>query len=560
MNQKTAIFEYSMVFMVFFVACSLRLYGLENRGLIYHDEGYYANAAKTPHYVFKWFTEDKELNPDISLSNYLQKFGCSNPVEKPGHIFLISHAFLVFGVSELVPLLSNAMWGICCIVLMFFFCRKRFGFTWTVFSTALLSVSFLHMHYSRSLLYVSGVFFSLLALHFYLLSWEKDCANRHKWLIIVGVLLGYAISIDQKILFYAGCIGLTEIYVNLYIHRSKITEIFKKCSVLLGGFALVSIIIELCFHVLYKISNLGTEKLTYFGQFFQRKINAIADSYTTDFTDLFFYPKMLFQIEGTPFTILLFCGLILFFIALIRNKKPIYFFSLLLWLFTLTFWTFRSGGHPSLKVLPTLLPTGAIIAGYPLSKTYEYFASNFKGLFPKVYLLVTLVAILIFGTVRAIPLMSTNNIYCEAVSAVCDEIRKNKTQIVISQQGSFSPIARFYFGLKVEKDISLSDHVIFEPLSVKRNDYLFASWHNYGKQKNLTNLLQYSTAAVELFKWPDTSVQGIPELCYYLRGGSVLQEYVLAPAEKYPNFRNLIVYSSASQCNDKPTACQDYSQ
>ena len=158
MYKPHRLFEWCLIAVVVLCAIFIRTYRIWDRGLINHDEGYYANSAKTPYYVVRWIFEDRELHENTSLRSFLESYGCSNPKDKPGHIFLLSLGFIAFGMRDVSPILTSAIFGILSVIWVYWFGRKRLGFTWTIFSMAILSVSFLHIHYSRSALYISSVF------------------------------------------------------------------------------------------------------------------------------------------------------------------------------------------------------------------------------------------------------------------------------------------------------------------------------------------------------------------------------------------------------------------
>lgn len=537
-------FEYSIILGILCSAGFLRLYNLETRGLIYHDEGYYANAAKTPYYVCKWFLKDKDLQKDVSLRKYLESFGCSNPKEKPGHIALLSLGFLFFGMNSTSPLLVSAFFGMLCVIWMYVFGRQRLGFAWTVFSMALLSVSFLHLHYSRSALYVSSVFFSFFIFHLYIWSVENKPPSKAKWMLLSGVLLGFCASVDQKIIFFAGCLVLTDIFIFFLRRRASFLIVAKRQLALFGGLLLSTFFIELIFQFLYRNLNIISEYPTYISYFFQSKINAISDSYTWSCSDIFFYPKALIVLEGVGFFVLLVAGLIIFAKKAFIDTRVIYIFSFMLWLITLCFWTVRSGNHPSVKVISVLLPTGALAAGYVLKVSYDFICGKVtNSVFQKIILTCILVAIFFSGFIRALPLLALKNVYGKAVSEVAQKLEFTGS-VVTFDQGAFTPLARFYFGLEAEGNPSLGKSIAFNQNSPQANNYFFSTWHNYHKEDNLNKLLIWSEQGKEILKIPDTSVRGLPPLLYYLRGGSVVQNGVTRPMAQYKNFSSVVVYES----------------
>ena len=97
-------------------------------------------------------------------------------------------------------------------------------------------------------------------------------------------------------------------------------------------------------------------------------------------------------------------------------------------------------------------------------------------------------------------------------------------------------------GTAVDRDPALGANVVFDRDTGRGSDYYFATWHNYGKEKNLETVLALSGRGLRVLELPDTSVRGLPLMLYYLRGGSVLRDRVLTPMERYEDFGNVVVY------------------
>lgn len=539
---KNSLLRWSIFVIVILAAGFLRFYNIQNRGLIRHDEGYYSNSAKTPYYVLKWFSKDKNLHEKTNLKDYLQSYGCSNPKDKPGHILLLSVGFLIFGMKEVSPLLISAILGISSVFWIYLFGRKRLGFTWSIFSMAILAVSYLHIYYSRSALYISSVFFSFLALHLYIWSIETKPLNQLKWMGLVGLVIAFCVSIDQKIIFFAACLVLTDVYTILVRGKKSFLLFLKRLMAYSGLFLIFTLFVDAIFKILYRHYGLSSEYPAYINYFFRSKVYAISDSYTWDFSDFLFYPKIIFSVEGIIFFVSVSFGMALFIRALRTEKQPLYVFCVLLWLLTLGFWTFRSGGHPSIKVILALLPTGAIMAGFAIKQLYEFLCRKIESpVLQRLILVLVLCCILTSGMVNAIPLLKLRNVYGIAVSNIALRLKQSGGHVLTFAQGSFSPLARFYFGLEIEKDRLLAEHVVFDEKSNKRNKYFFATWHSYGKEGSLKKILEHAEKGKEVLRLYDTSVSGLPPVMYLLRGGLVLKNYPLLMG-KYEDFEKVVVY------------------
>ncbi len=549
MKKRLLVNNYLILSLTILLAVFLRAYNLSGRGLIYHDEGYYANAAKTVYYSLEWIiTHEKDIKKrDYSTStiqDYLRIHGCSNPKDKPGHILILSLGFFLFGLKEYSPLIIGSFFGSLTVFWLYLFGKKRLGEMWTLFSIIFLAVSYLHLHYSRSALYIDSVFFAFLAMHLYLWSIDDNRLAQFKWMALLGLLTGFCFTMDQKSIFIVLTICATELFLFFVSPNRRYLILLGRLGSLSLFFTVFNIVVEGVFWLVFGFFLENPEYYqSYLSYFLGSKVRLLESSYVSNLSYVFFYPSMLFEIEGCIFSIFLGIGLICFIYSVFRTKDPLYFFCSFLWLASVTFWTVRSGGHPSVKVIPLLLPTGAIMAGYFFSRMNDYLINiGVKQTKCNVIVVLLMMTISSYGIINGYDLITIKNRYHYVSKQLKDYIKKNGGKINASQQGSFSPLAVFYLGLELEEDNSLMNNIVLHDEEGINTDYFFATWHNYGKAKNLALVKRSKEEGVEIIKVEDNVIKRLPRVLLNLRGGSVMIERVLNPLRKYPDFKYIVIY------------------
>ena len=541
--------ERILIILILMLGICLRTINITERGLLLADEGHYANVAKTPLYTLRWLLHKESIKTEeersTSLENYLRNHGCYISAAKPGHTFLLSFGYLLFGIHDYSPLLISVFWGITTLLLLYLVGKSLFNRKIALLSTLVLTISGIHIYYSKSALYVSGIFFSLLATYLYLLSHER---SKHPLLMIIlsGLTMGFAFTIDPKVGFIALSLFLSELF--LYI-KSKVLvnkHVLKRVLFLSLSIATPLLIVEGLYRLLYSVFNVKIEMGTYFDYLFWKTtvlVDSAEGAYYGKIVDILFYPKVFWKFEGPLVTLLLALGIVLFLIKFVRNLDIKYFIFPVQVLMTIFYWTYYTGGHPSIKVIPAILPSIALMSGFALVWCSKQLSSYFKNRTVAVnsFLAVVSAIVIVLGVVNSKEIIFLKTNYQKASEKTVEYIRKNGG-IVTSHQQNLGQIWAFYMNVAIEKYPETYEHIILDPDYEIQGDYVITDFRQYGKSEYLKKVLDVEKRMTPVVVLENNFVTKIDPLLLYLRGGSVMHNYVLIPSKKYLGFKYIRIY------------------
>jgi len=192
--------NYSYLFplaVILSIAAFFRIYNLSEQGIIFHDVG--TMLSKLSALTFY-------------LSDAPEKFTQLTYIEiKINWILLISMSQWLFHDTFMTAKFLSAILGILTVYLTFlfacvFFDSKKIG----LISAMFLSISSYHIFYSRIPISDSfATFLSLLSIFLYL----KSIKNEHTRSRLSGIILGFALLTNVRIVFFLVYIVLLEIYL-----------------------------------------------------------------------------------------------------------------------------------------------------------------------------------------------------------------------------------------------------------------------------------------------------------------------------------------------------------
>jgi 4-amino-4-deoxy-L-arabinose transferase-like glycosyltransferase len=125
MKIKKILRDYPMLIIILLLGSYIRLYNIDNLGIYDWDSAYYGNTAKVPILTATWlFNNSNNGFDNEALKDYLLERGCNSHIVKPGHLFLITISYLIFGINDLAVLMVSALSGIGIILLTFFIANR----------------------------------------------------------------------------------------------------------------------------------------------------------------------------------------------------------------------------------------------------------------------------------------------------------------------------------------------------------------------------------------------------------------------------------------------------
>ena len=210
------------------LAAALRLYQLDASGL-WVDEIFTALFA----------------SPDKNLAE-VARGPLSSPVPTPPLWFFITHLFLkLFGVSDSLVRLPSVVVGVLGIIAVYKVGEALFDQNVGLTSAFLLTVSPLHMHFSREArFYAAIVFVSLLTVYFL---HRSTSSNEKRWWIgfTLATLLNVYIHLTAFFVLAAETLyaGLLLVYELFIVKKGGLRRLFREtwalpCSISLGVIAI----------------------------------------------------------------------------------------------------------------------------------------------------------------------------------------------------------------------------------------------------------------------------------------------------------------------------------
>lgn len=193
---NTDTFQKMGLFLVLVLAMALRFHGLDERGILDIDEGFYTEGVKSYSTLLSYFIGKWNGSIQVSFPVFFEAHGGVTQLsEKPMFLFMGFLASLGIGVHDYTLLYVSAVFGVLMVLCAYWVGKLAFDNVWVSLVAAFfLSISPLHVAYSRSGFpnIVSAVF-AWLAVIFYLrFLREGEC--RRQWMWGSGFLIGLAFT------------------------------------------------------------------------------------------------------------------------------------------------------------------------------------------------------------------------------------------------------------------------------------------------------------------------------------------------------------------------------
>lgn len=425
-----------LVILVLVLAADVRFWHLQERRLIEWDESYYFGVAKTYRVGFDWFVEKliygetKQTLKDTLLDKGI----AYSTTAKPGFIFFVFLFSFIFGTEPYLILLVSAISGLATVYLVGYISNKTFGKKESILSMLLLSLSFIHVYYSRSGNTVSvSSLFLFLGLFFYFISLSE---NRLKYAFLSGLMIGYSFTAHYNLFW----VPVAFFVIFLYESIIKKNLLIKKYLFFYVGALIPIIFFEIYSKILYNFvaqnnslidSLRGGSFFTYFEELLMQR-----RGFNLNFST--FYLELITNWEGTIILVLFLVSLIWFLFK--QNKKtPIEQFSVVI-LSLLPFLIFSLFSYPVARNIGIIAPFASmIIAGFILN-VFKLIEKINKNLSNNLFSLI-LIIITISGFWNIQPILDMK-------SGIPEAIKFMETQGSTKHLTTEFPTSRVYVGRK----------------------------------------------------------------------------------------------------------------
>ncbi len=484
----------------------LRIYNLDRRGIVEHDEGHYLLASqlysRSTVWVVSHATEFQTGSANLrDLRNTIiaSGGGTQNLTAKPAHYFVVAVALWLGDFQDTAGLTPSAVFGALTIVVLFVLGQTMFDPRIALLSATVLAVSAYHIAYSRSAIPQAGsVFFDCLGVYLY---YKGVQSTRHalRFLFLASLAIALAFVFHYNLFWQFGALFLYEGWRWWQEHRVS----WRRLGIMLVGFALPLLIIELCFQLvrmaLVRVSpalGQGLGLRTYFEQLdYQLRVNT-----ATGFSpSMFFYPKLFWEWEGIIVCVLIVVGT--FFVArrLGKHRNLSDFIVLVQFGLPLLLWNLTSSQYSRNMVVA--LPFAALIAAIGLVEMIGPIPVQKK--YRDALLAASVVVILVIGIYRALPLVNGTASYAEAARQLRRYAEIHPGTIVAKRELGLStdPLWRFYLGNLVDYDRAQGTVFIID-----RSTYTASSG-------NTRALLEYTRCAREILRVKN-------DITWYMTGDS----------------------------------------
>ena len=222
------------------IGAALRFYGIFNRGIFIADETVYYRAAVAGKAGIEKCLKGHGGNILAVMLPVVDSFA-----GKPTHILLGVGGFFVFGMRQCAPLIVMGIFGCFTIWVVFLIGRMMRDAGTGLLAAALLSVSAVHIYYSRSFMpHADQTFFVTLAAFFYLKQYMRKSLTGRS-LAPVGLLMGTAFTIHPVTLFYAPLFILLELAAWIYKRPFCFKRLLARMTWFLGSFFLPAFLLVL---------------------------------------------------------------------------------------------------------------------------------------------------------------------------------------------------------------------------------------------------------------------------------------------------------------------------
>jgi 4-amino-4-deoxy-L-arabinose transferase-like glycosyltransferase len=216
----------------------LAFHGLDERGILYHDEGMYMLQAR-------FLDEGFRILLTLDSSEYRQAgfweniksetSGVPIHVGKPGYILVVWLGGMLTGFQDSLSAKVSAFSGVLCLILVFMISRRMRDNVGALFATAALASSTFFLIYCRAAFpdQVVAVFFLS-----GLLLYTHRARTSTLALFLVGLCFGYAFSCNQWRMSYLLAIIVALEIVIAWAHSSGWNVLLKRLLLFLLGYAI----------------------------------------------------------------------------------------------------------------------------------------------------------------------------------------------------------------------------------------------------------------------------------------------------------------------------------
>ncbi len=524
--------------MIIILGVFLRFSNITDRGLFYSDEALYANGAKTPAYALNWILNRGSI--EVGLQDYLKEHFCNAfPEVKPGHVFLSSFGFMLLGIHDYSILVVSAFFGSLTLILVYVLGNRFFNKKVALIATTILAVSGTHIVFSRSGYgQSSAAFFSLLGTYLFLLSLtvkERDLV----WLFLSALCLGLAFTMHPLVNLIILSIYIVE-FISWFFKRVPTKLKVKRGLILIINPLTLLVMIEAYF----RLGNLltGATGMTYLDWLFSR-IGSVSETYSLTFDYLFFIPKTIWGLEGQVAALFLVIGLSVVIQKLIKNFSIEHLLILIQFLLPAIYWSFNTGTHPTIKILPIILPAMALIAAIGSVWLSDKVTNILGGgqRFSTALMIFFCLAIIGSGLVKAKGLVEFKTSYKEAALKAADYLEANGG-IMTKNQQNLAQMWGFYLGwLKLNTAESVRSSI--DLVSGEKGDYAVIDFRQFGDEERfLRYALKVEEEREPVLRVKNDGYTILPPILVWMRGGTRIERGVIEPLKKYPAVKDIRIY------------------
>ncbi len=418
----------------------LRFWGLRDRGFLIWDEGCYALEGGTVQSAVSYLAAG---GPMSGLKSALIGGGSVLPsgTAKPAFILLLSLWESVFGVSDFAALAMTASFGVLCVWLVFIATTMCAGRGAGLFGAFLLTVSGLHIWYSRAMMgnaIAAAVFLAGMIVYVRAAAAEEESGARRLF-FAAGTVIGFAFMTHYMILPNLAALAACEM-LRLFGGRDRLKAALGHTLLMSAGFAATLLAAEVCIRAVYLLfsgSLHDIAHLTYFEylarQFLWNSSTGRGIGWAWEL-----YIRGLVEFCGWPMALLYLAAMVASVVLFVREKRfAARAFIIQAW-GTLLFWTLNPG-VAAMRAFSAFAPLAAVVAGIMVWFLLSPVAQKFKR---AIY--AALAVLVAAGAARSVPeMLVTRSVYPQV--ALWLSSRSETTPVSVLEW----PFLQFYLKKKI---------------------------------------------------------------------------------------------------------------
>ncbi len=472
-NQKNYYFYLAAILLV---GGFLRLNNIGEVGLNHYDSAYYANIAKTPIFAAKWLlSEEAGGNSIQDLGDYLKSRGCGVNIIKPGHVFLISLSFLLFGIYDYAVVLVSAICGLGVIVVTFMIGKRLFDQGVGLVGATIVAVSGQQVIFSRTgwPQMDTVLIFCVSFLLFW--SWMLD-TSRRKHFVFSAILSGSLLLFHQSVYLVLAPLLLAIFLVKSerknHKWRHRVKDFIYYLLIMLAVFSTAQIVVW----AINSINPSGGMDLL--GRNAGRIRSGAFDRWGISIDKLLFYPQMFWKLEGPAVATLIPVSMIFILWKAFKTWKMKYVHLGMLTSFPLVFWILN---YTTLKAIQVCMPFVAVGIGVfliaALRAASEHWEKNSKTI-RSAALAGLVIFFLLSGFIKSYPILDLRSNYKIAVDKLVDYMKIEGGNFSVKQENLWTIMA-FYVGNKIDAvGNSFKGNFFFHDFKDK-SDYRIIDWRQF---------------------------------------------------------------------------------